>query len=266
MGYWLLPTKQQWRRWSLPSKLTLIGACVGVIALLFSVYSFYFSGNDEISKHKMIIERATQFSDDLEKIKLLLPTNISLSNCIKSNLRKDFNKKYEECMLSIKQNFKDAKYLLDRNRSTISLLIDQNRAAEIAKISNQMDYLIYEMQNNQFVYEHWIFNQCPERISIISQDIIGDNLKKMHEKYPKCLLSIEGYSSFLDRMKGNKDIVSIVKMGSIKIDKVKSFIYPGNELSIDEYFLGMNNNLYKALLHEIGKLKYNLQKLIDKDG
>ena len=261
-----MPTKQQWRKWSLPSKLTLIGAYVGVIALLFSAYTFYFSGKNEIAKNRIIIERVTQFSDDLEQIKLLLPTNMSLSNCIKSNLRKDFNKKYEECMLSIKQNFKDAKYLLDRNRSTISLLIDQDSAAKIGKISNHMDKLIYEMQNNQFVYEHWKFNQCPERITIKRQDNVGDNLKKIHKKYPKCLLSIEGYSSFFDRMKENQDIVSTVHKGSIKIDKVKSFIYPGNELSFEEYFLAMNNNLYKALLYEIGSLKNNLQKLIDKYG
>jgi hypothetical protein len=34
---WFLPTKQQWNSWSLPSKLTAIGAYVGVFALLVTL-------------------------------------------------------------------------------------------------------------------------------------------------------------------------------------------------------------------------------------
>jgi hypothetical protein len=34
---WLIPDRQQWRRWSLPNRLTAIGAYAGVVALLITV-------------------------------------------------------------------------------------------------------------------------------------------------------------------------------------------------------------------------------------
>ncbi len=42
-GIFTLPSRTQWRRWSLPSKLTAIGAYVGVIALLLSIVLAVFS-------------------------------------------------------------------------------------------------------------------------------------------------------------------------------------------------------------------------------
>ena len=38
----MLPSRRQWERWSLPSKLTAIGAFVGVTGLLFSIVAYVF--------------------------------------------------------------------------------------------------------------------------------------------------------------------------------------------------------------------------------
>ncbi|MEX3813755.1 hypothetical protein AB3X96_26420 [Paraburkholderia sp. BR13439] len=41
MRNWLLiPTKEQWNKWSLPSKLTFAGTFVGVLSLLLTVLFF----------------------------------------------------------------------------------------------------------------------------------------------------------------------------------------------------------------------------------
>lgn len=37
----MLPTKKQWAKWSLPSKLTAIGAYVGVLGVLLSIFFFF---------------------------------------------------------------------------------------------------------------------------------------------------------------------------------------------------------------------------------
>ena len=42
----MLPSKQQWKRWSLPSKLTAVGAYVGILALALSVLFFVISPQD----------------------------------------------------------------------------------------------------------------------------------------------------------------------------------------------------------------------------
>ncbi len=44
----LLPTREQWKEWSLPSKLTAVGTLIGAVALVLSIY-FYIAPNQNIS-------------------------------------------------------------------------------------------------------------------------------------------------------------------------------------------------------------------------
>lgn len=37
-----IPSKQQWQKWSLPSKLTALGFCLAIISIIFSMYCYYF--------------------------------------------------------------------------------------------------------------------------------------------------------------------------------------------------------------------------------
>lgn len=39
----MIPSREQWKRWSLPSKLTAIGAYVGILGLVLTVLFFFFS-------------------------------------------------------------------------------------------------------------------------------------------------------------------------------------------------------------------------------
>lgn len=45
----VLPTKKQWQKWSLPSKHTAIGALLGILALVFSIFAYFVpaSGSNE---------------------------------------------------------------------------------------------------------------------------------------------------------------------------------------------------------------------------
>lgn len=57
----MYPKKKQWKSWSLPSKLTVIGTYVGVLSLLITIFIFIYT--------QLIRE-------DIEEIKTVLKTNI----------------------------------------------------------------------------------------------------------------------------------------------------------------------------------------------
>ena len=266
MRLWFVPKKEQWRNWSLPSKLTLVGAYVGVIALVFAIYSYYYGSGTKEIKRKLIVEKAAQFSDDLDKIRVLLPSNVALSSCLEKNPGKDYREKFEKCMRVIRQNFKDAKFLLQKNHSSLDLLIDRKVATNINEICKEMDFLIYEMQNNQFVFEYWQNNGCPVNISIKAVNELKEDMSTLHSKNPKCLLSLESYPIFVSRMKENKDMVSASIESKININSVKSVVYPGNESTINDFFLNMNNYLFKQLVEKIDQLRLHLAHLIERNG
>lgn len=240
---------------------------IGIVVTILLVTWYAMASQDsENARSKEILGGISQFSDDLERIKELLPTNVALSQCVQSTHQDGFNERFGECIESIRQNFLDARYLLRRNTARIGLLIDKDSATEICQISDRMDFLIYEMQNNQYVYERWIAEGCPKRITIVRQDEIEDAVEVLYEKYPDCLLTVETYSSFLARMKETHDLVSPLRTVTIESDRVQCLLFPGDELSIEEYFLAMNNNLYGSLLCEIDRLRTRLQLLVGKYG
>lgn len=53
----LFPTKNQWQGWSLPSKLTAIGAYVGILGIVLSIVFFIYSFNDNFSQENTQFER-----------------------------------------------------------------------------------------------------------------------------------------------------------------------------------------------------------------
>ncbi|OOE39225.1 hypothetical protein BZG06_15825 [Salinivibrio kushneri] len=52
----MIPTRNQWEKWSLPSKLTAVGAYVGLISLIISLISFNFpsSSAPEPENHSLV--------------------------------------------------------------------------------------------------------------------------------------------------------------------------------------------------------------------
>jgi hypothetical protein len=54
----MFPTKQQWKRWSLPAKLTAVGAYVGIVGLILTIASFF-------------VADSAQPTDDLESARVL---------------------------------------------------------------------------------------------------------------------------------------------------------------------------------------------------
>lgn len=59
----MLPSKQQWLSWSLPSKLTLIGTYTGIAALILSIIFFVYP---------MVMANSQEKSDSAQKGKILI--------------------------------------------------------------------------------------------------------------------------------------------------------------------------------------------------
>lgn len=256
----LFPTRVQWKKWSLPSKLTAIGDYIGIFSLLFAGYVYFFGSSTDEVKRQAILDEIKSFSDDLEKVQVLVSSNASLSQCVKSSSTENFKEKFENCVRLTKQKYNDADFLVKTNLSSMALLLSAEQFSEISPIAERVRFLIYEMNNNQYIYEHWIDNGCPSSIEIIDQQ--RADLKSMHEKCPKCTLSVESYPSLLKNRKRAENFVSPIRTDRMTIERAKSFIFPGAQSTIENYFLGMNNKLYSSLLTEIYFLRQKMSTLV----
>ena len=68
----MFPTRQQWKNWSLPSKLTAIGAYVGIVGLVFAVF-IYFNPSDGL------IGKPTNKKHDGPVNRIVIPIKIANS-------------------------------------------------------------------------------------------------------------------------------------------------------------------------------------------
>ena len=77
----IIPTKNQWRKWSLPSKLTAVGAYIGIIAFVFALIIY---AVDKPIQEKIALEL---ISKDDKLYDLIKSTKIDPRD-IESNLNK----------------------------------------------------------------------------------------------------------------------------------------------------------------------------------
>jgi len=73
----IFPTKNQWKKWSLPSKITYIGCVIGVIAFLFAIFTWVFSNNTTTERHKELIEKIDKQQELIEKLLAIQPHEAS---------------------------------------------------------------------------------------------------------------------------------------------------------------------------------------------
>ncbi len=117
----LIPTKQQWLRWSLPSKLTAIGTAAGVFSiLLFFIDKAFQSIND--NEESAIFEMHQEESKELEKQLQSYKNGENALLKIFSSVNQTITGK--DAALSVLRNkIKDKKAIqhLEKNKSDISL-------------------------------------------------------------------------------------------------------------------------------------------------
>lgn len=235
----------------------------GAIGALIVVFNNFLSVKAKIKETPTSTTRIAaiiNLKDDLNRIRILLPFDQSFSDCLKRR-REPFESAVEACARERKLSQADAIEMVDKNLSPLKLLFSQKELGAISEHLQAIRYLAYEMQNNQLALEHWRKIGCSNRIKLLdSKD--AEKLPKDQDGNAKCALSVETYSNFLERSAGNQDRVSVIKRGTVGINRIKVFIVPGEEDTIDNYFLKSNNMLYSAALQHIEQITPFLKDLM----
>lgn len=200
-------------------------------------------------------------SEGIEKIKILLPFDQAFSDCLKRR-SEPFETAVEACARERKLSQTDAINIIDRNIASLKLFFSTDELAEIDNGLLTLRYLAYEMQNNQLALEHWRKMGCPLRISFLGSGELS-KLPRDKEGKTKCVLSVETFKSFLERKASNGDPFSALSHGQLSADRVKVFIIPGNDDTIDNYFLESNKMLYSAMLRQVDSLTPRLRALME---
>ena len=203
-----------------------------------------------------------KLADDLEQVKVLLPPERVIADCLQIKSREEFGKAFEACDAESKRNHTHALNILDRNLSNLTLFLSSDQLATIQKRLETIWFATYEMHNNNLAKERWRADGCPPSIDLIDSSNT-DKLPRNEEGQFKCVLSVEGYDSFLNRRAPNDDPFSAIVAQNMPINRVNSFIIPGTQGFIDNYFLSANKLLYASMLGEMEKLLLQLKKLVE---
>ena len=199
------------------------------------------------------------FMKDLERIKVLIPSQQPLTDCLKQTDNnkvsyEQFKEKYESCVSKNKYSDDHALTLLDRNLSALKLAFDDSEFKSIIEDINAIRFSIYEMHNNRLVLETWFNNSCSRFISFIKKTQF-DKLPTDDTGEPRCALIVQGYEQFLQGRDTNKnDNISVIIKRKINADQFHYFIVEGDQNTIDDYFLNMNNEHYNKMTSSINSL------------
>ena len=236
------------------------------MGIIFGIFSFYTHYSDTRSNENksFLLNIATELSETIIEVRELLPTNVAYDKCINESKRNTYDKKFEDCMLSIKQHSEEASVNLKKVIAKFQPLVTKQDYASLMSIYKKIDYTIYEIENNQFIIGKWEANGCSETIDIKCGNEVNSLTKKFFDSNKGCMLSVESYDGFLDRSKTNNDIISSVKDSTITRDKLKCFIVPGSSNTIKEYFHDMNNQLVKNYILYTDELNNIVKSVISK--
>ena len=69
----MLPSKQQWAKWTLPSKYSLIGLFLGIIGIVIGLYSLTFGDQELNYEQPYVAKRISRIEFLTQTIDRLLP-------------------------------------------------------------------------------------------------------------------------------------------------------------------------------------------------
>ena len=165
----IIPTKNQWKKWSLPSKLTTIGAYIGIIAFVFALIIY---AVDKPIQEKIALEL---ISKDDKLYDLIKSTKIDPRD-IESSLNKiPFDRGKEEAEDAITQLYrnKDISLELKEILLTVSKQIFE-RTSDLAK-----EIKILKSKGNSYLAE------TLEKIKLAVERNTPNNLLNIYENYNK---------------------------------------------------------------------------------
>lgn len=213
------------------------------------------SVNTEPDSRKIIRENSIrQLSDDLEKIKNLLPPSRVIGKCMASRGRLSYFEAYELCVTDSKINNSDAQALIEKSISNFEAYFGQKEGLPILDELNEIHRYVYEMGNNTMVYGAWVANACPDAVKFGGKELIEAEAQKNGNTPPKCQLAMSGDVSEVDRDNNNQPKYSALSKGSLHVSQVIAIV-PGGDKSIKEFFQAFDSELYDEVLRHIETTK-----------
>ena len=212
------------------------------------------------------VEVAKNLVADIEKIKVIAPSNSIFRDCLATKSGGTLDDNYETCYAELRQKQEESRSILQRNLSAVQLFFDSESGKEISEVINEMDYLLYEMENNQYVSQSWTDRGCPDKVSIVQfeKGKTEKEVPKDSSGEVKCALALQTRDDFNASIEKDgvcDDCISALKERNVSDEYVDSLIIPGDEMSFREYMLSKNSTLYSVFL---ANAEYLLQILQDK--
>ncbi|MBP9701877.1 MAG: hypothetical protein KBD47_02770 [Candidatus Pacebacteria bacterium] len=228
----------------------VFGAIIGPVVVSFINLSFF---EKERTRYEARVETTKALIADLEKIKMTAPSNSLFKECLETKDADIFETKYEDCYGELRQRQEEARSILNRNVASIKMFFDPMVSEEILETIEEMDYLLYEMEDNQYIMESWSVRECPDMVTAISFDKSAspESVRKLGPKGESCTLALQSRKNFMDRLEKGEvctDCISALRTTEVPVETVDSIIIPGDSFNLKEYILSMNSNLYSSFL------------------
>ena len=135
----MIPTKNQWRRWSLPSKLSFVSSAMSVFGLILSMYFYLVVENTKVGMDKKI--------EELSNIQLALST---LTNYVESQ--------------------KDNLETLSRQKQ--SLEVERERIQKILDVDQEKLEALFEYQNAKQRQSAWFEYAISFLVGVLSSSLV----------------------------------------------------------------------------------------------
>jgi hypothetical protein len=207
------------------------------------------------------VDAIKRLVDDLEQVKVLLPPDKVLSDCLRAKSGEGFFNAFETCDSESKRNHTHALNLLDRNWANLKLFLPVDQLKIIQKQLEAIRFAVYEMHNNHLAKKRWQSEGCPASIQFIDSSSLN-KLPRDDQGRVKCTLSVEDYDDFLNKRERTDDRFSSIVSRTISKTNAKTFIVPGDRDTIEDYFLRSNKQLYNSMLRDMEKLLDDLKELL----
>lgn len=219
---------------------------------------------DDLAKER--VAEVSSLKADLEKLKVILPVNLALSDCM--NKRKgNFKHLLEVCAQERKLQGEDPQQIIEKHRATLRLHFDEQQLDQIDEGLKSIRFSAYEMWNNQLSLEGWKAKGCPSNVTVLNTEEARNFMQK-HRIGSGCAITVEKYESFQERDAKNKNLITSIREADVSVDNLNFLVVPGHfepgsKTSIENFYYVKNNSMYGDMLDDIKKMTPLLKKLLE---
>lgn len=257
---------ERFKRLSLWNKFAVISGAVTILGFILGILFYFFPLNTDNSEKVARVAAITSLKGDIEKLKVILPVNQALSDCMKKR-KGTFESLLEACAQERKLLGEDPQQIIEKHRASLRLHFTDKELEQIDEGLKSIKFSAYEMWNNQLSLEGWKSKGCPSNITVLNTDE-ARNYMQGHRIKSGCAITVEKYESFFERDSKNENLITSTRKAEHSVDDlnflvVAGHVVPGVKTTIEDFFYRKNNEMYGDMLADIKVMTPLLKKLIE---